>query len=69
MKEMLILLKYHLTLWSKVIYEKYVIYILELGKASKKETTNLGFWLNLRWVGVWRGSRGPTPLIGFLLLV
>ena len=32
------------------------------GKASHKKTTNLGFLLNLRWVGVRRGSRCPTPL-------
>ena len=27
--------------------------------------TNLGFWLNLRWVGVDRGPGCPTPLTGF----
>ena len=32
---------------------------------NKKKTTNLGFWLNLRWVGVRRGSWCPTPLNGF----
>ena len=32
---------------------------------QKKQTTNLGFWLNLRWVGVRRGSWCPTPLNRF----
>ena len=32
----------------------------KLGKVSKKNT-NLGFWLNLRWVGVRRECRYPTP--------
>ena len=30
-----------------------------------KKTTNFGFWLELRWVGVDRGPGCPTPLTGF----
>ena len=30
-----------------------------------KKSSNLGFWLNLRWVGVDRGPGCPTPLTDF----
>ena len=37
----------------------------KLGKASKKKTTNSGFWLALSGIGVLREFRCPSPLKKF----
>ena len=40
-------------------------YIRVVREGLKKTPTNLGLWLNLRYVGVCKGPGCPTPLTGF----
>ena len=43
----------------------YSYHTFSVREGLKKNPTNLGFWLNLRWVGARKGSRCPTPLKRF----
>ena len=42
-------------------------YIRVVREGLKKTPTNLGLWLNLRYVGVCKGPGCSTPLTGFLI--
>ena len=65
---MILTKKYETLREENYYYTNFSIEYLHLvykGRLPKKNPTNLGFWLNLRWVGARRGSRCPTPLNRF----